>query len=207
MITQTIAALASALAATLGVLFARLWCRSNTPLVDPPPPLGIPWWGLALAAACIGIEHSVRQPTIHHILLLAVILFVLSAATTIDISLGIIPDILTLVPLAAITIIANLQTDLQPTITAAIIALPFCIAALLSRGYGVGWSDVKLAALGAAVLGLSNAIVGLTLASAVAFIVSKRRPPHSQPIAFAPYIAAGIGLMLMMGLYPSSTGF
>ncbi len=85
--------------------------------------------------------------------------------------------------------------------------MPFAFAAYLSRGRGMGWGDVKLAAVAGAMLGASNALLALALAAfaaAVAARLQKRTlvidgrgaaaATLARPVAFAPYLIGATAL-------------
>jgi prepilin signal peptidase PulO-like enzyme (type II secretory pathway) len=64
----------------------------------------------------------------------------------------------------------------------------------------LGWGDVKLAALGGAVLGAQVSVLVFAVASLAAVIVSRfRGVDKNEPIAFAPYLAAAIGVAIPIG--------
>jgi prepilin signal peptidase PulO-like enzyme (type II secretory pathway) len=60
----------------------------------------------------------------------------------------------------------------------------------------MGWGDVKLAALGGAVLGGETALLAFAVGAVVAVLVAYRRGRQRQVIAFAPYLAAAIAVAL-----------
>jgi prepilin signal peptidase PulO-like enzyme (type II secretory pathway) len=80
-----------------------------------------------------------------------------------------------------------------------LVALPFALAATLSRGRGMGWGDVKLAALGGALLGAPAATLAFVLAALAAYAGSRFAGDRARPIAFAPYLAGGIAVVLIVG--------
>ncbi len=124
------------------------------------------------------------------------------AAWYCDMVHGIIPDVFTLGPLALIVVLAFVWHDPRMPISAAVVAIPFSAAALLSRGRGLGWGDVKIAAVAGAMLGASNALLALALAAFGAAVAAKLRPQEinadgslvAQPIAFAPYLIGATAL-------------
>ena len=74
-------------------------------------------------------------------------------------------------------------------VSALIVVVPFALAALLSRGRGMGWGDVKLAAVAGALLGASNALLALALAAFAAAVGARFRRDAGaapRPLAFAP---------------------
>jgi hypothetical protein len=65
--------------------------------------------------------------------------------------------------------------SLAPLLSGLFAFVPFAGLALFTRGHGMGWGDVKLAALG------------------------RTAGRARQPIAFGPYLAASIGAALAVG--------
>jgi len=63
----------------------------------------------------------------------------------------------------------------------------------------MGWGDVKLAALGGALVGMGGIALAVVLASAAAFAVGVTGGRARRPIAFGPYLAASIGASLALG--------
>ncbi|HET9394336.1 MAG TPA: prepilin peptidase [Candidatus Rubrimentiphilum sp.] len=170
------------------------------PLDDAPesgrPPI------VVLIAACASIGAIVTTGDISQMqfLLIAVICAVLVAIWVADVKRGIVPDALTLGPLALLALIAIWQHQWVFFISVAAPFAPFAIAAALSHGRGMGWGDVKLVALGGAVLGAEAAFLAFALACVAAVIVSFARGRRTGPIAFAPYLAAAIGLAIPIGV-------
>lgn len=157
---------------------------------------------VALVAACAIIGAIVTTHTVLQLqfLLIAVICAALVAIWVADVKRGIVPDALTLGPLALLALVAVWQHQWAFFISVAAPFIPFAIAATLSRGRGMGWGDVKLVALGGGVLGAQAAFLAFALACIVAVIVSFARGRRSGPIAFAPYLAAAIGLAIPIGI-------
>jgi prepilin signal peptidase PulO-like enzyme (type II secretory pathway) len=80
-------------------------------------------------------------------------------------------------------------------VSSLIVVVPFAIFAYLSRGRGMGWGDVKLAAVAGALLGASNALLALALATFAAAVSAKfRRGTANEPLAFAPYLIGATAL-------------
>jgi prepilin signal peptidase PulO-like enzyme (type II secretory pathway) len=122
----------------------------------------------------------------------ALLCAVLSAIACADARFGIIPDALTLVPLAVVVAAGATQGHYGVALSAALAFVPFAIAATLSKGYGMGWGDAKLAALGGAVLGAQTAVFVFAFACLAAGAVAYARGGRRTPIAFGPYLAAAI---------------
>jgi prepilin signal peptidase PulO-like enzyme (type II secretory pathway) len=60
----------------------------------------------------------------------------------------------------------------------------------------MGWGDVKLAALGGAVLGGEIALAAFGLGALVAVLYAYLRGRQQQVIAFGPYLAGAIAIAL-----------
>ena len=128
---------------------------------------------------------------------MAVVTGAFVAAWYCDVARGVVPDVFSLGPLAVIAILAFTWHDPRMIVSALIVVIPFAIAAHLSRGRGMGWGDVKLAAVVGALLGASNALLALALAAFAAFVSSKLRRGDNaalQPLAFAPYLIGATAL-------------
>ena len=81
--------------------------------------------------------------------------------------------------------------------------LPLLALRGFSRG-GLGGGDVKLAAAGGLWLGWQGAFLSLVLASwsgglAALFLLASGRRQGSDPIAFGPFLAFGIGMAFFFG--------
>ena len=81
--------------------------------------------------------------------------FALTGCWYCDLARGIVPDFFTLFPLAALGSFAAVEGEWRVLISAAVPFVPFALAAVFSRGRGMGWGDAKLVALGGAVLGFA----------------------------------------------------
>ena len=159
------------------------------PAPSQPP---IPW--IIAGCAVIGafIATHVTQPD--QIILYAIVLCALAAIWCTDARYGIVPDVFTLGPLALILFIALLHGQPLPFLYAAIPFVPFAVMAIVSKGRGLGWGDVKLAALGGAVLGIQTALLAFSAGCLVAVVYAYVRGRRTEPIAFAPYLACAIGI-------------
>jgi prepilin signal peptidase PulO-like enzyme (type II secretory pathway) len=63
----------------------------------------------------------------------------------------------------------------------------------------MGWGDVKLAALGGALLGARDATLAFTCAGLAAYFVARRGGTTRRPIAFGPYLATSILAAVALG--------
>ena len=177
-----------------------LWYAERIEAFPDGPPSGKPPVG-ALVAACAIIGAVVTtHATQSQILLIAIVCVALVAIWITDTMRGIVPDAFTLGPLGLILVLAVWQHDWFAFLSAGVPFVPFAIAAMLSRGRGMGWGDVKMVALGGALLGAQTAVLVFALACLAAVVLSYARGHRSGPIAFAPYLAAAIGLAIPLGI-------
>jgi prepilin signal peptidase PulO-like enzyme (type II secretory pathway) len=180
--------------ALLGITFAdRL---ESLPGAPPPERAPIPL--LVLGCALIGAFVTVHAFSPPQLVVIAIVCLALVAIWIVDARRGIIPDVFTLGPLGIILLVAIWQHQWSYFISAAIPFVPFAVAALLSKGRGMGWGDVKLVALGGAVLGAQWAIIAFAVACLAAVAVCYARGRRKGPIAFAPYLTAAIGAAIPM---------
>jgi prepilin signal peptidase PulO-like enzyme (type II secretory pathway) len=157
--------------------------------------------GLVVAAAiCARVEAyddgpQPGTPPVVALIAGAIVCGAFVAAWYCDVARGVVPDLFSLGPMAVIAAVAFLWHDPRMIVSAAIVVVPFSIAAYLSRGRGMGWGDVKLAAVAGALLGASNALLALALAAFAAALGAKfRRDAAPQPLAFAPYLIGATAL-------------
>jgi prepilin signal peptidase PulO-like enzyme (type II secretory pathway) len=198
-----IAALTIVLAAALfgaagwgGTLIAASLCAGRTPFDDGPAPVAFARWPFALAGAGIGIALAAQGASPARLALLVFVMLALAGCCAADLSCGLLPDPLTLVPLAVVAAAGAVTHDWAPLLSAAFVFVPFALAAAVSRGRGMGWGDAKLAALGGALLGAREAAFAFVLAALAAAIIARRTTGARRPIAFGPYLAAAIVAML-----------
>lgn len=188
-----------AAAGWLGTLLAETLYGTLTPESDGPPAIAVPAWALVAASACVGLFVGFRgnQPVHTAILLIGVLALTVCAAT--DFRAGMIPDLFSVGPLAVVLAVSGLQHDWAPLLGALFVMFPFAAMALLSKGRGMGWGDVKLAVLGGALVGMVGITLAVTVASLSAYIVGLVSDRVRQPIAFGPYLAASIAAALVFG--------
>ena len=182
------------LCAYVGVLLAS--GISAQPYEDGPQPAQPPVALLIAGAALLGAAVLHYDTTARDLIIDAIATCALVAVWCTDMRSGIVPDIFTLIPLAIVCGAALLEHNLWPVISAAVVAVPFAILAVLSKGVGMGWGDVKLAALGGAVVGAPPALFMFSAGCLVAVIHAYATGRARSPIAFAPYLAAGIGVAM-----------
>ena len=188
------------LAGYAGAIAGGRICDSVGPLRDGPPP-GRPSGALLAAfAAAAGVIEGLRGAALPEILFAAMLCCALAGIWYSDVRCGIVPDAFTLAPLAFVLVFAAVAHNWATIVSAAIVFVPFACAALASHGRGMGWGDVKLVALGGALLGAEAAVLVFGVACAAAVIVALARRRRHEPLAFAPYLVGAIALPLVIGL-------
>jgi prepilin signal peptidase PulO-like enzyme (type II secretory pathway) len=106
----------------------------------------------------------------------------------------------TLLPLAIFLCASLLQHHYEPLLSAMVVALPFALLACFSHGRGMGWGDVKMAAFAGAVLPPNAILFASFLAVGATFAISRiSRPSSGTGVAFVPYFASAIGMVLLLG--------
>jgi leader peptidase (prepilin peptidase)/N-methyltransferase len=193
-----ITALLFGTAAWTGTLIADVLCEGRAAYEDGPARVAIGRMPFAAAGACVGVGLALHGESPAHLALLLAITLALAGCAAADFACGALPDVLTLVPLALVVALGAASRDWSPALGAACVALPFAAAAFASRGRGMGWGDVKLAALGGALLGLAGAAFAYLLAAVAAYVIARRTAGVRRPIAFGPYLAASIAATLTL---------
>ena len=191
-----VAGIVYACAAFLAVQLSAAVCRGIVAFDDGPRPAKPNVAVLVAAAFAVGTSLGWRGADAPLLGVYGLLVAALVACSYSDVRCGIVPDYFTLVPLAVLLGGSILVHDYDAVRSAAIVFTPFAIAAFLSKGRGMGWGDVKLVALGAAVLGLQTSVLAFAGACLTAVVVSAVRRKRSEPIAFAPYLAGAIGVAL-----------
>jgi prepilin signal peptidase PulO-like enzyme (type II secretory pathway) len=190
--------------AYLGVRVAALVYGNEAPLPDGPVPANVPVLLLVAAAVVLGTVSALRGVGPANLLVLDAVAFALCAVVWTDLTRGFIGDWFTIPPFVLVVALAAFAHDLLPVAEAVgIVTLPFAAAALLSKGMGMGWGDVKLVALGAALLDVQTSVLLYASACVLACGVALVRRRRAEPIAFAPYLAAAIAVGLALPAAPS----
>ena len=180
------------------ILASKRMCRGIVPFDDGPPSGKPPALGLIVSATCVGALLASRHTDAQGLAIAALLVASLVACCYSDIVCGIVPDAFTLLPLGAVLVHSALVRDARPALSALLVLAPFALAALFSGGVGMGWGDVKLVTLAAAVLGFEASIVAFSAACFVAAVAAFVRRRRSEPIAFVPYLAASAALALAL---------
>lgn len=186
--------------AFVAVQLSRMACAGVPPSIDGPAPQRPPAALLVIAGAAMGALLVYSGATPLQLGIAGLVLFALVAAWCSDVLCGLILDVFTLPPLAALLLFAVAQRHWMMLAAASVVFAPFAVAAMLSRGMGMGWGDAKLVALTGAALGLPLAVVALAAACAAAAILHRLTHAKGSPIALGPYIAAATALALPLAL-------
>jgi leader peptidase (prepilin peptidase)/N-methyltransferase len=179
-----------------GALVGERLCAGRAPYDDGPQPIAFGRAPFAAIGACIGVALALHADTPDHLAVLLVVTFALAGGAAADLICGALPDLLTVGPLVLVVAAGAASHDWAPALGATLVAVPFAVAATLSRGRGMGWGDVKLAALGGALLGVADAALAFMLAALAAYVIARRTVGVRRPIAFGPYLAASIAASL-----------
>jgi leader peptidase (prepilin peptidase)/N-methyltransferase len=192
------AAIAFGIFTFAGLLIARTYFAGE-PIADGPPVSEPPVNALLIAAVIAGGICGYRGMAPEALGIVAASCALMAAIWYTDVTRGIIPDALTLMPLGALIVAGLLTGRWYVVVVAAIPAAPFAFMAWRTKGIGMGWGDVKLAALGGALLGMKDAMLAFALVSVVAIVIAKlQRQEKRRPVAFAPYLASAIILPLVL---------
>jgi prepilin signal peptidase PulO-like enzyme (type II secretory pathway) len=177
--------------------FAGEWlCAGRAPYDDGPDAVTFRRTPFATIGGGIGLALAVHGESPAHLAVLALVTLALAGGAAADLTCGALPDALTVGPLVLVVAAGAVSRDWAPAAGAFCIALPFAVAALVSHGRGMGWGDVKLAALGGALLGVADATLAFALAALAASVIARRTAGVRRPIAFGPYLAASIAASL-----------
>jgi prepilin signal peptidase PulO-like enzyme (type II secretory pathway) len=185
--------------AWFGMLLGEAISGGREPSPEGPATVAPPAVLFAACGAVTGASIVMHGFAPLQVITLAILVLALAAAAAANLSGGIVPDAVTLVPLAAILLSSVLQARYAPLLSAVLITFPLALVAALSPGRGLSWGDVKLGALGAAILGASGVLVAFIAAAFTAFVASRLAPSAGKPIALAPYIVLGIAVALVAG--------
>jgi prepilin signal peptidase PulO-like enzyme (type II secretory pathway) len=183
----------------LGLRLAGALYGALAPAIDGPGAIAVPDWVFLAVAACAGFCIAVHEESPARVALLLVVVLALTVCAATDFRCGMIPDLFSVGTLAAVLAFSAAAHDWAPLRGALFGFVPFGAMALVSNGRGMGWGDVKLAALGGALLGLAGITIAVALAALAAYIVARTLGQLRRPIAFGPYLAISIGVGLAIG--------
>ncbi len=190
-------------AAYLALQASAAICTSVVPFDDGPGPGTPPSVMLVAGATILGGILASHAHSLPELAIFAVLIVSLVACWYSDVRCGIVPDYFTVIPLVLVCAIAFVAHSIVPLVAALVVGLPFACAAAFSKGRGMGWGDVKLVALGAAVLGIPTSVLAFAAACLAAVVIAAVRRRRSEPIAFVPYLAGSMVFAIAFPVFPS----
>ena len=197
------AAIVFGCSAYLAMQVAAFVYAKDAPLPGGPAPSRVPAAVLIVGSAFIGGVSALRGADLASLAIVELIVFALCAVIWTDVTRGFIGDWFTLPPLAFVIGIAAFEHKFVPIfVSLLVVTLPFAVAAFASKGVGMGWGDVKLVALGAALLDIQTSILMYAVACMVACGIAFARRKRTEPIAFAPYLATAIAVGMILPSAP-----
>ncbi len=184
------------------VVLAKRVCRSIEPFADGPPPGEPPVFAMYGLAIAVGAALAYHHTSVSTLLCAALINGCLIAIWWSDVRCGIIPDVFSLPPLAIMLIYHIYTRDFWSLVIVAAVTFPFLFQAWRSKGLGMGWGDVKLAAFGSALLGQS-AFLTIIFSCFIAYAQAKIANRMQEPMAFGAHLVIGfeLGMILFAGTY------
>ncbi len=188
------AALLYACAGVVATLIASVLIPRLPMLEESPRGRTLPLWLLPAAYAVLGVVVLFGHASVEQLGIIAVLCIPLGAIIIVDMAKGLIPDLLTVVPMVVLLVWNGMHGPWLPMLVGAAVPFAaFALSAALSKGRGMGWGDAKLAAFGGAILGLAPSLIAFALASLVAVAVAMiAKRAATEPIAFGPYMVAAI---------------
>ncbi len=190
-------------AAFLALQASAAICKTVVPFDDGPRPGTPPSVLLVSGATVLGGVLASQGHSLPALAIFAVLIVSLVACWYSDVRCGIVPDYFTVIPLVLVCAIALVAHSVVPLVAAIVVGLPFAGAAVFSKGRGMGWGDVKLVALGAAVLGIQTSVLAFAAACLAAVVIAAVRRRRSEPIAFVPYLAGSMAFAIAFPVFPS----
>jgi len=187
--------------ALLAVVLAEMICARTEGFADGPARSTPRPWLIVGVMAIVGAFVAVHGFAASVLAVGALAAFALAGCWYCDLARGIVPDFFTLLPLGCLGAFAAVEGEWSVVLSAAIPFVPFAVAAMLSRGRGMGWGDAKLVALGGAVLGAQTSLIAFALACFAATIVARLNGRRGTPVAFAPYLVVAVAVALATGKY------
>jgi len=188
------------LAGGAGVAVAARAMAGAVPFADGPRSVRPPTAVLVGCAAIAGAAFGLHAEPLRAALFAALLVAALIGCCWSDLAFGLVPDVLTLVPLLVVAIAALATRDARPLIAMTFVGVPLGLVAFVSGGRGFGWGDVKLLALAAAIVGIGASLIAAAVATFVAAAVALGRGRSREPIAFVPYLAATLAVAIALPL-------
>lgn len=167
--------------------FGYLFCDFLTARRADTFPNDVAPSALVAIAFVVGGLIGLRGASPLHLLGLSLIAISLATLVRCDLRLHTTPPWVSLIPLAGICSFALAEHAYWVPLSALIVSLPFASVAAMTKGAGMSWSDVRIAALGTSLIGLFPAVVTFALVALVSAFVQwgLRRKNGMQ---MAPYL-------------------
>lgn len=143
---------------------------------------------IAVGIACVA-GALVGMDGIHalHLFALSLIVVSLVALARCDVRMHWTPPWISLVPLGFIVAFAVLGRAYWLPVSSLAVSLPFASVALMTKGAGMSWSDVRVAALGTALVGFFPAVITFAAAGLLSAFVQWGLHRRNS-IQMAPYL-------------------
>ncbi|MHB8148208.1 MAG: hypothetical protein ACYDGM_13250, partial [Vulcanimicrobiaceae bacterium] len=148
------------------------------------------------ACSAVGAIIGLHETNPLHLLGLSFVVVSLVALVRCDLRIHWTPPWLSLVPLGFICALALLQHAYAVPISALLVSLPFATVALMTKGTGMSWSDVRVAALGTSLLGLFPAIVAFSAAALLLAFIQWGLRRHTA-VQIAPYLVGATAIAVL----------
>ena len=124
----------------------------------------------------------------------------LAMASWSEVAYGLVPDVVLVVPLMLLCGVAILGQQWGQIIGSLLLASPFLLLMITSKGKGVARTDIELAAVGGAMLGFKFGVLAFIAALVAAFFINYRSRGEKKPIELTSYMAASIVVALLVRL-------
>lgn len=175
---------------------ASTLCDRIAPLEGAPPEGPVPFIVVPLFFGLVAAVVAQRSGALLEIVAALALLAVLAASWTSDARRGLILDAFTLPGMAVMGMLCLCLHEIHPLIAGGVVGVVLGVVAFTSKGRGLGWGDVKLAALGTSVVGLPIGVVTLCVAcvavSGYALVIRRSK----EPVAFAPFLSVCYALAI-----------
>lgn len=197
LLTAVIVAGVFACAAYLGIELGKIVIKAS-PLLERREENKVGNVPLICVSAACGAIFALRGLFWQDLAMATVICICLVACFHEAVSTDKMSDYFILIPLSSIMVAFIAQQNWPALCGPVIPFLPFALTAYMSKGKKMGWDDAKLAALGGAVLGVWLALLAFATACIAAAVVARLQNKTKEPILFAPYMIASIGLCAVL---------
>ena len=153
-----------------------------------------------LASAVVGAMLASYETPYLTFAVVGVVCAALAMATWSEVVYGIVDDLILVVPLVILLGLSFLQHQVGQIAAALMLAVPFGVLALLSKGKGVARTDIELAALGGALLGFKFGVIAFVVALLAAFFVNFSKRGQNITVELTPYLSSCIVVAILVRL-------